>query len=105
MTGDGEYIIIGVNSKNKEKAIIALSKEGIGIELFRGLKLNIKASFNSILPYYNPSFNEDEKFISDCFKVFKYNNSVEVFNSLDCERKTGITRYHCNKIYDKYLKE
>ena len=97
--------LFAINSKNRDKAIVLLNQNNIEVNLFQGADLKVELSYTSKLSVVAPRFNENDKFLSDCYKVFKYNYDVDVFNLLDCERKTGVTRYHANKIYNKYLKE
>tara|TARA_R110000822_G_scaffold241380_2_gene370678 strand:+ start:2949 stop:3272 length:324 start_codon:yes stop_codon:yes gene_type:complete len=97
--------IFAINSKNRDKAIVLLTQNNIEVDMFQGADLKVELSYTSKLSVVAPKFNENDKFISDCYKIFKYNNSVMAFNFSDCERKTGITRYYAEKIYNKYLKE
>jgi hypothetical protein len=100
-----EHSFFSVSKENREKAFIALQENKIPFDPLYGADIKIEITFRSKMNIGEPAFNENEKFISDCYKVFRYYHSVVDFNKTDCVIKTGVSGHYVDKIYNKYLKK
>lgn len=78
---------------------------GIQVSEFNGKVASVDIEYESIMNFVEPVFTAEEKWLSDCKKVFAYwFENKEDFKIQQCVNVTGVTLHYVTKIYDKYLK-
>jgi len=79
---------------------------GIKVSDFNGKITAVEVEYQSVLNFIEPVFLADEKWLSDCYKVFcYYHKNKDDFKLAKCVKATGVTLHFVTIIFDKYLKK
>lgn len=100
-----ENSVLLVNPKDVSEIKAISESMGINVSELNGKVSFFDIEYESILNFVPLVFNADEKWLSDCEKVFIYwHKNKDSFKFQQCVDATGVTLHFVNKIYDKYLK-